>query len=242
MMSASNEDPFIQVQADVLAQLHQTRSLYTSFLRIRSLSPSSNSPELRSAHSDLSSAIEALSEDLADLLASVQAVQSDPYKYGLEIEEVTRRKRLCDEVRGEVEKMQAQITMNTTESSNPQTRTSGNDGEADNMLDTGSDTYAVFEQQQQSQIMAEQDKQLDMVSQTVYNIRQQASDMGRELEEQAEMLDRVDGLADRVGGRMQTGLKTMGTVIKRNEDVLSSCCIAVLVFVLILLLILVLVL
>lgn len=111
------------------------------------------------------------------------------------------------------------------------------DGNAD-----GGDNYAEFEQQQQLHMMAEQDTQLDSVFHTVGNLRQQASDMGRELEEQAEMLDTVDGLADRVGGRLQTGLKTMGTVIKRNEDGLSSCCIGVLIFVLILLLILVLVL
>jgi len=66
--------------------------------------------------------------------------------------------------------------------------------------------------------------------------------MGRELEEQAEMLDVVDGLADRVGGRLQTGLKSMGTIIRKNEDGFSSCCIGVLIFVLILLLVLVLVL
>jgi len=52
--------------------------------------------------------------------------------------------------------------------------------------------------------------------------------MGRELEEQAEMLEAVDGLADRVGD-VAGGLKKMGTVIKRNEDGLSSCCIGVLI-------------
>jgi t-SNARE syntaxin family protein len=66
--------------------------------------------------------------------------------------------------------------------------------------------------------------------------------MGRELGEQAEMLDDTDRLADRVGGRLQGGLKKMGEVVRRNEDGLSSCCIGVLIFVLILLLILVLVL
>ena len=66
--------------------------------------------------------------------------------------------------------------------------------------------------------------------------------MGRELEEQAELLDEVDTLADRVGGRLQTGLKSMGTVIRRNEEKWSGCCVWVLVFVLVLLLVLVLVL
>ncbi|KAF4630499.1 hypothetical protein G7Y89_g7643 [Cudoniella acicularis] len=241
MMSSTNEDPFLQVQAEVLTQLSQTRPLFTSYLRIRTLTTSPQNPELISAQKELETSLTSLTDDLADLIESVQAVQSDPYKYGLEIEEVARRKRLVDEVGNEVEDMRDELKKQTSQGSGTRTGTSGafegpeGEGEA-------GDNYAEFEQQQQIHMMAEQDQQLDGVFRTVGNLRQQADDMGRELEEQADMLENVDGLADRVGGRLQTGLKTMGTVIKKNEDGLSSCCIAILIFVLILLLVLVLVL
>ena len=104
------------------------------------------------------------------------------------------------------------------------------------------DYNAVFEHQQQLHMMAEQDQTLDSVYVTVGNLREQAHVMGRELEEQGEMLEQTDTLTDRVGGRLQNGMKTMNAVIKKNEDGLSSCCIAVLIFVLIILLILVLIL
>ena len=81
----------------------------------------------------------------------------------------------------------------------------------------GSDEYGAFEQQRQLEIMQEQDQALDGVFQTVGNLRQQADDMGRELGEQHELLEDVDGLADRVGGKLQGGLKRMGYVIKKNE-------------------------
>ena len=104
------------------------------------------------------------------------------------------------------------------------------------------DDYAAeFEAQQQEVMMREQDQHLDGVFQTVGNLRQQAADMGRELEEQAEMLEVVDNLADRVGGRLQTGMDKLKYVMRRNEDRLSSCCIGVLIVVLIILLILLLV-
>lgn len=104
--------------------------------------------------------------------------------------------------------------------------------------DGADDNYAEFEQQQQVHMMQEQDQHLDGVFQTVGNLRQQASDMGRELEEQHEMLEGVDTLADRVGGRLQTGVEKLRYVMRKNEDRLSSCCIAVLILVLIILLIL----
>ena len=90
--------------------------------------------------------------------------------------------------------------------------------------------------------MAEQDQTLTSVFHTVGNLRQQADTMGRELEEQAVMLEVTDELADRVGGRLSTGMEKMKVVIRQNEDGLSSCCIAVLIAVLVFLLVLVLVL
>ncbi|TVY18361.1 Syntaxin-6 [Lachnellula arida] len=190
---------------DVLTQLRATRPLFTSYLRIRSLSTTSSttsSPELASARTDLETSLSALADDLADLVESVKAVQSDPYKYGLEIEEVSRRQRLCEEVGGEVEDMKEELSKNANRTN--KARTSDKNGvmfDADMVAEgqEAADNYAEFEQQQQVHMMAEQDTQLDSVFHTVGNLRQQASDMGRELEEQAEILDTTDALADRAG-------------------------------------------
>lgn len=110
------------------------------------------------------------------------------------------------------------------------------DGEDDD------DYVAGYEQQQQEEMLREQDYHLDGVFQTVGNLRRQADDMGRELEEQREMLEVVDTVADRVGGRLQTGLTKLQFVIRRNEDRWSSYCIAILIMVLTILLVLVVVL
>ena len=225
----------------MLSQLNSTRALFTSYLRIRSLSTTTGkpSPELASAHKELSASLTTLAEDLADLVESVKAVQDDPYKYGLEIEEVSRRKRLVDEVGDEVADMREELAKSVhAEPGGYQTPVAG-PGEDD---DERRDYNEEFEHEQQLTMMREQDQDLEGVFRTVGNLRQQADDMGRELGEQTEMLEMVDGLADRVGGRLQGGLKKMGEVVRKNEDGLSSCCIAVLIFVLILLLILVLVL
>ncbi|KAK3945798.1 syntaxin 6 [Diplogelasinospora grovesii] len=253
MASTTEEDPFLQVQQDVLSQLQSTRSLFTSYVRIRSLATSGTSPELASAQSDLESALGSLAEDLADLVESVRAVESNPAQYGLDANEVNRRKRLVQEVGGEIGDMREELAKKVTgatkggaagkkDSDLPDPSSFAiADGETDG--DNGDEDYAAeFEQQQQMQMMREQDQHLDGVFQTVGNLRRQADTMGRELEEQREMLEVVDDLADRVGGRLQTGIEKLGYIVRRNEDRLSSCCIAVLIFVLILLLVLLLIL
>ena len=227
---------------DVLSQLQSTRPLFTSYLRIRSLATTASSPELASARTDLEAALYALGEDLADLEESVKAVESNPSQYGLSAAEVTRRQRLVQEVGGEVEDMREEL-VNKVASKN----SNGDHLPDPNSFsiadgDTNDDDYAAeFEHQQQEVMMREQDQHLDGVFQTVGNLRQQAADMGRELEEQREMLEVVDTLADRVGGRLQTGMEKLRYVMRRNEDRYSNCCIGLLVVVLVILLILLLV-
>ncbi|KAL2191383.1 hypothetical protein L209DRAFT_747911 [Thermothelomyces heterothallicus CBS 203.75] len=268
MSSTNEEDPFLQVQQDVLTQLQTARSLFTSYLRIRSLATSPTSPELASARSDLESSIASLAEDLADLVESVRVAESDPAQYGLSAAEVARRKRLVQEVGGEVDDMREELAKVSSSGTAAATRRGqkgtvggggggGRGSGADDLPDPSSfaipdgetegpgginDYAAEFEREQQAVLMREQDEHLDGVLQTVGNLRRQAGDMGRELDEQVEMLEVVDHLANRVEGRLQTGMEKLKYVIRRNEDRLSSCCIGVLIVVLIILLILLLVL
>ncbi|KAL7922457.1 t-SNARE [Trichoderma austrokoningii] len=246
MMSSTNEeDPFLQVQQDVLSQISTVRPLFASYLRIRSLASSSShtSPELTSARTELESALSSLAEDLADLVASVQAIESNPSQFGISDNEASRRKRLVQEVGAEIQDMREELNKNIASAKAAgdlpdQSAFAVGDGDGSG----DGDAYAEFEQQQQMEIMQEQDRHLDGVFHTVGNLRRQADDMGRELEEQNEMLEVVDDLADRVGNRLQTGMAKLQYVMRKNEDRLSSCCIGVLIFVLILLLVLLLIL
>ncbi|MCJ1439039.1 t-SNARE [Xylographa pallens] len=238
MSSANYDDPFLQVQADVLSTLDITRPLFTSYLRIRSLASTPLSPELSQARSELETNLQDLSTDLQDLVESVRAAEKDPFRYGLDVAEVGRRRRLVEEVGGEIEDMREELVKAVAST---HVQGGGMGLPSPSAFDAESpreDDYGAFEQQRQVEIMHEQDEALDGVFKTVGNLREQAHVMGRELEEQGEMLDEVDTLTDRLGGKLQGGMKKITTIIRKNEDTMSSCCIGVLIFVLILLLIL----
>ena len=207
----------------MLATLKTTRSLFASYLRIRSSASSPTSPELTEARTELSSTIQDLSTDLQDLVDSVRAVEGDPFRYGLDIEEVGRRRSLVQDVGNEVENMRQELSKTLTQKqgdvngSLPPPSAFEDDGEA-------ADDYGAFEQQRQVEMMHEQDEALDGVFKTVGTLRQQADEMGRELEEQGGMLEDVDNLADRVGGKLQNGIKRVGWVIKNNEGAYFDLC------------------
>lgn len=201
---------------DVLSLLNTTRPLFSSYLRIRSSASSANSPELIDARNELESTLQDLSADLRDLVESVKAVEHDPYRYGLEIDEVERRRKLVEDVGAEVENMGAELRKTVQDAQSGKGATN-NDVLPDPDSFDDQDEYAAFEQERQMEMMAEQDEALDGVFRTVGNLRQQADDMGRELEEQGEMLHEVDTVADRVGGKIQDGIKRVGWVIRKNE-------------------------
>ncbi|EME82270.1 uncharacterized protein MYCFIDRAFT_83896 [Pseudocercospora fijiensis CIRAD86] len=234
-----SHDPFQEAQADVLSLLQQTRPLLQSYLRIRSTASSANAPELREARDELESNLTDLSTDLSDLVASVKAVEGDPYKYGLDVTEVGRRRKLVRDVGSEIEDMRRQMQSTVAAADANHLVHPDQFGMHD---DDGDEDYAAWEEQRQMEIMHEQDEALDGVFQTVGNLRAQADTMGRELEEQAELLEDTENITDRVGGKLASGMNKIRYVIEKNEDRYSSCCIAALIFVLILLLILVLVL
>jgi member of the syntaxin family of t-SNAREs len=217
--------------------------LFSSYLRIRTLAASSSggqSTELAQARSELEQNLGDLTTDLQDLVESVKAVEGDPYRYGLDVDEVNRRRRLVEEVGGEVEDMREELAKRVDAATSRQYPNNLPDPSAFDEPD--SDSYAQFEQQQQVELMHQQDAQLDSVFQTVGNLRDQADVMGRELEEQGELLDEVDTMADRMEGRLKNGIKRVGWIVKKNEESASSCCIGILILVLIILLILLLVL
>lgn len=203
----------------MLSLLETTRPLFNSYLRIRSSASSATSPELIEARSELESTLQDLTADLKDLIDSVKAVEHDPYRYGLEIDEVERRRRLVEDVAAEVEDMHMELAKTVHEAQSKGKAKADalphpNDFDEEEDLQDG---YGEFEQQRQEQIMHEQDEALDDVFKTVGNLRAQADTMGRELEEQADLLDDVDNVADRVGGKLQNGLKKIGWVIRKNE-------------------------
>lgn len=152
-----------------------------------------------------------------------------------------RRRRLVEDVGAEIEKMRGEL-QRTVETSvvkggssagwvgagMSSSSSSGlpNPAEFDTMLSPsasaedgrgGNDYYAAMEQQRQVELMNEQDEQLDGVFQTVGNLRQQANDMGRELEDQTAIIGEVDTLTDQVGRKLNNGMARLKYIVGKNE-------------------------
>ena len=234
-------DPFQTAQSEILTLLSASRAQLSSYLRIRSSASSPTSPELTEALHELEATLTDLSADLQDLVDSVNAVESDPRRYGLDHAEVARRRKVVVDVGREVEGMRVRLNEGV-ELADAERKLAhpdhfvNVDGDEDLLTgqhvtndDADDDDYGQWEEQRQMEMMHEQDEALDGVFQTVGNLRLQADTMGRELEEQAEMLEGVDEITDRVGGKLAVGVKRIRGVLESGEGeliliIVFVCC------------------
>lgn len=95
---------------DVLRKLGHAKSLLSSYVRIRETAADpGTSPELANTKADLENILEDLA-DLEDLDDSVTAVESNPSRYGLSVEEVRRRRGFVDQVKDQVAELRDSAT------------------------------------------------------------------------------------------------------------------------------------
>lgn len=216
--------------SDVLASLNYTKSLFASHTRIYHLtSYSADNPELQQSHSDIENTLTELGATLEDLSDSVRETENDPYRYGIELDELGRRRQWVTEVMQEIENMKDQLRkMNATTIPGDRARTSqrasssqlpnpSNFENIDDAQQDDPDYFVEFEQQQQLGIIADQNQQLDDVSLTVGRLRQQANTVGLELGDQSHMLMDVEQATERVGDKLKGGARAIGDVLRRNE-------------------------
>ena len=215
------QDPFQSAEADALSLLQQCRPLLQDYLRIRSTASSANAPELVETRQELEATLTDLSADLQDLMDAVRAVEGAPARYGLSQTEVDRRKQVVSGIEAEIEDMRRRVKDGASAADRQRAASLAHPSTFDDTDPLAGqqddDDFAEWEEQRQMEIMHEQDEALDGVFKTVGNLRAQADTMGRELEEQAVLLEDTDEITDRVGGKLTKGMKGIRYVLERNE-------------------------
>ncbi len=217
-------DPFPQVYQDAKERLGNLRNMLTPF------QPTQQTPEER--RQDFNNILEELEETIGDMKSSIKISGVRPEEFGLDANEILSRKRIVGDLENEMNKTVSLFNnSNSTNSTDVRNRIS-TDGGPD---EPDYDNYNEFAQQQ---MLQEQDGHLDQVYSTVQNLRQQAFEMNDELEEQAVLVDDLGRDMDRVQDKLGRGVKRVETVLRKNQDTLGSCCIALLIIALCVLLVL----
>lgn len=225
-------DPFTEVLQDAEQQLSNLSQV---------LGQGSFSEE--SKH-DFDSKLLELQETIEDLKESIESSKADPEFFKITPETIKEREDIVGNLSSQYDKLSSQWSeLGNTKNLAPFKRFEGDadgDHEADTSNTDGVDTdTARFNAMQQQQMLREQDEHLDGVYASMQTIQHQARAMGTELEEQAFIMEDLEGELDRIGSKVGRGLKRVDHFIRSNQETASDCCIGLLIVALIVLLVLV---
>lgn len=227
-------DPFNDVQEDCWSQIGNLED----FIRKTNYITEEAKTDFQYSYQDLN-------ETLQDLSQAVTVSETNPEKFHLNSNDISKRKQILKQLEGKISSLQNDWQ---AKSNNPNRQreittmsnriSQDNTGE-DNPFNDTNRINSEFEQFQQQEYIQNQDLQLDSIHETMKNLNQQATMMGSELEEQGFMLEGLDQDMDIVGNKVQRGLKRVGFILEKNRERASDCCIALLVVALCILLVLV---
>ncbi|KAH3678442.1 hypothetical protein WICMUC_001459 [Wickerhamomyces mucosus] len=222
-------DPFTEVQQDA----EQQQKNIQSFL-------SKHSVISKDTEADFTNNMQELQETIKDLEDSIRQIEKNPDFFKISPVEISKRHQIVSKLNEEYHSLQSQWDSKANNTpSNPFKRYGEED--SDDKFDIDEESNVGFNEYQQQEILREQDQHLDGVYVSMQTINEQARAMGNELEEQAFIIDDLDQDIDRVGGKIQRGMKRVEYVIRKNQERASDCCIGLLIVALIVLLVMVIV-
>ncbi|KAF9428881.1 hypothetical protein BGZ94_000660 [Podila epigama] len=195
--------------SDVLASLSNASTLFESWKRILQTVTSAENEELVKTNEELNQILNNIEQDLEDLDDAVRAVLENPQRFNLTTRESNARKQFVDQTRRKVNALLEDVGPSTPRGYQKPTR-------RENTMYSNA-KFIEQEAQQQQILMQEQDQQLDGVMHTVLNMREIATTMNHELQDQSMLLDDLDEHVDRTAGRLQKTMKRMNKFIKDNE-------------------------
>ncbi|KAK0528331.1 hypothetical protein OC842_004577 [Tilletia horrida] len=243
-----SRDPYHDFASDVRTSLQSARALSSAYVSLLSSHASasasaSGSSQIQEAHDRLADAIEGLRQDVQDVRESVAIVQrAGAERFGVGAEELAGRVQFVRECEGEIEELEQVAASGPSGSSSSRATGAGarrrgqGAGGGHTSLDMredleGEDSAAAFEREQQQQLLAEQDSSLGLLGRTLSTLKDQASHLGQEINEQVELLGALDEEVDQSQSRLKRAMDRMEVLIKLGDDRLGGWCVWILIVV-----------
>ncbi|KAI8914929.1 syntaxin 6, N-terminal-domain-containing protein [Powellomyces hirtus] len=245
------EDPYFALKDEVEANVGNTTRLYAHWTELlKGPDTSAAGESFRRESEALREALLDIDEDLKALQETIGIVESNPGKFRLDMREINARKQFVARTRATVQEMRTAMTSPTSSKraendgrealfAKKSVRTTDPYGRTQEDYQMSNQRFIEREAQQQQSLMQHQDQQLDGVLDTVGNLKEIATVMGREMDDQTALLVDLESNVDTTAGKLQLGMRRLNDFIKANADTKQQWTILILIIVLILLIVLI---
>ncbi|XP_071510647.1 syntaxin-6-like [Diadema antillarum] len=245
----SLEDPFFVVKEEVEKAVTTSEGLYQRWCKLLEDTSSVSKEEYDWTTNEVRNSLRSIEWDLEDLEETISIVEANPRKFKIEPHELDGRKLFVKRTKDRVQEMKDHM-------SSPGTRSREDKKTRQSLLSNGpgrpKHKYSRLEQeaeddnqrfindnsQQQQIIMEAQDDQIDRVADSVGILKNMSHTIGKELDEQAVMLDDFSTEMENTESRLDSVMKKMAKVTRMSNDKRQWMAIAVLLVVMVIVIIL----
>jgi syntaxin of plants SYP6 len=154
---------------------------------------------------------------------AINPVEKDPAKFGLDASEVAGRRQWHAQTRDRVARVQGVLAAAAKAAADKAAAKGGGRGGPmrnlqDNVYVKENDRLLDDEHSRQQVIMRKQDKELEDIGQHVVRIGEMGKTIGKELDDQAELISDLDRETDTVRSRLEAATRKISQVINKSSS------------------------
>jgi len=217
----SLEDPFFVVKDEVMRALTKTRGLYE---RWAAGDENRRGEEHEWATTELRNSLRSIEWDLEDLEDTVQIVEKNPSKFRIDSTELAVRRSFIQTTREEVKQMKEAISkpgQGERLAPGSPAGQGGGSSKYSRLPSTADSPHRegfIVNMEQQQEVMRRQDETMEVMADSMGNIRDMSHHIANELDEQAVMLDEFGAEIEHADSRVDATLRKVAKVLHLSDD------------------------
>lgn len=214
------EDPYFSVRDEVKKTLASAQQLYERWQLIsrRGSTTASGENEMSWVTGELKNALRSIEWDLEDLEETLGIVEKNPRKFRLDASEVQTRRQFVESSRSFVKEVTVQLDNAAAAAHPPPSMRYTSVGGDPPSPERENEDFIQDVHAQQQQIVRQQDDQLEAISGGISVLKGMSSQIGRELDSQAVMLDEFSHEMEHTESRLDTTMKKIARVMHMSND------------------------
>lgn len=245
-MLSSTTDPYYVAKDEVQSAIKKVQAMHDEWKLLLHSENTSKSARFQQLHSEIAGELRQVDFDLQDITETIRMVEENRAKFRFDDAEVASRKDFVKVSRGTVKDIQDSITgrqaLGKIEADKRQAlgATSGHAGSAgrddrQGRIARDNQQFLERQRQEQSQIIAQQDQDLTLLSQSAQRLGETARTINTELKDQQRMLEELDEDIDKETEKLNFVMKRIGRLLKTSDN--KQLCLIIGLFVLLLVLV-----
>eukprot|EP00033_Pygsuia_biforma_P001284 GCRY01001451.1.p1 GENE.GCRY01001451.1~~GCRY01001451.1.p1 ORF type:complete len:249 (+),score=65.07 GCRY01001451.1:243-989(+) len=224
-MSKPN-DPFFVVKEEVSQSLVEANNLHRRWRELLNTTNTSSNEDFTFTTNELNKSLQSIEWDIQDLEETISIVENNPSRYRIGAEEIKQRRFFVENTRRAVQSIQDDLRSGASRGKigsdqHKQLMQGHNVDRYSKMHHSVEDDNANFiasTQNQQQMVMDRQDQELEVLRGTVGVLGNMGREIGNELDDQAKLLDDLDGDVDKTQGHLRSQMRRLKKLMRISKD------------------------